>query len=56
MQQGFDQYKKQQQREFVGFVKSVDVTAGKMVSISGSDLEEVEVSKELIDKFDLLNF
>lgn len=56
MQKGFDQYKQQQQREFVGFVKSVDVTAGKMISISGSDLEEVDVSRDFENKFQLLDF
>ena len=56
MQDGFEQFKAEQQREFVGFVKSIDVKAGKMISISGEDLEEADVSKELENKFDLLNF
>lgn len=58
----YSEYKKKQQEEFVEFVKSIDVSENRAISINGNKLEEITIPDrvnkqfEELENFDETNF
>ncbi len=52
----FERYRRELEKEFYAFVKSFELYAGKAVSIVGNEVRDIEIPKEVLEGFKLLDF